>query len=230
MGDSAFRELLATFLSRRYLSSNPVSPECIAVTPGASIGLLWALIAFTNAPNKRLRSEEKVTRMAFLPLPTYHLVFQTFADMGFVFPGKGFNATVQGIPEDEDGIIIEVLEEKLRELNSQDATTSHSGSNRIFQFVLYLVPSHSNPSGTVISTERREQLIRLSRKYDMLIICDDVYELLYYPTLGGSSPVPERLVAYDIARNDGGYVISNCSFSKILGPGVRCGWLEAHVS
>lgn len=207
------------------------------MTPGASIGLLWALMAFTNAPERNLSYTSKVTRAAFLPLPTYHLVFQTFADMGFAFPGHGHERNVIGVPEDEDGILVDVLEEKLRELGSVDdresgTVPSLSRKERTFQFVLYLVPSHSNPSGTTVSASRRDHLIRLSREFDMLIICDDVYELLYYPDSSEdntSIQVPDRLVAYDMAHDGGGYVISNSSFSKILGPGVRCGWLEAHV-
>ena len=69
LGDSVFLDLLATFLSRRYATSIPVLPESLAVTPGASIGLLWALTAFTNAPGRNFAPAKKITRAAFLPLP-----------------------------------------------------------------------------------------------------------------------------------------------------------------
>lgn len=69
-----------------------------------------------------------------------------------------------------------------------------------------------------------QQLIELSRENDFLITCDDVYNALSY----GSDSPPKRLLAYD-SRTDGnykGHVISNGSFSKILSPGVRVGWME----
>lgn len=57
-----------------------------------------------------------------------------------------------------------------------------------------------------------------------MVLCDDVYNILNF----GEKPLHSRLMAYD-ARTDADYagnVISNGSFSKIIGPGVRLGWLE----
>lgn len=64
----------------------------------------------------------------------------------------------------------------------------------------------------------------MSRENDFLITCDDVYNMLSYST---DSP-PKRLFAYDTREdvNYKGNVISNGSFSKILSPGVRVGWME----
>lgn len=59
----------------------------------------------------------------------------------------------------------------------------------------------------------------------MLVFCDDVYNLLAH----GSDPrPPRRLFALDRpgATQHGGHVISNGTFSKMLAPGVRVGWLE----
>jgi DNA-binding transcriptional MocR family regulator len=55
----------------------------------------------------------------------------------------------------------------------------------------------------------------------MLIVCDDMYHLLSFPS---SPPLPPRLFSFDNGR---GHVISNGSFSKILAPGLRLGWVEA---
>lgn len=64
----------------------------------------------------------------------------------------------------------------------------------------------------------------MSRENDILITCDDVYNMLTY---SNDSP-PKRLFAYDNREdvNYKGNVISNGSFSKILSPGVRVGWME----
>lgn len=67
-------------------------------------------------------------------------------------------------------------------------------------------------------------MIALARKYDILIACDDVYNLI---TFGGEKP-PKRLFAYDSFSDHDfkGNVVSNGTFSKILSPGVRIGWME----
>jgi 2-aminoadipate transaminase len=89
-----------------------------------------------------------------------------------------------------------------------------------------LVPTFANPTGLTISHQDRVRLVQLAHDYDMLIICDDVYQLLYFYELP-----PHRLVEYDlqyISTYGGmGRVISNQTFSKILAPGLRLGWIEA---
>jgi DNA-binding transcriptional MocR family regulator len=88
----------------------------------------------------------------------------------------------------------------------------------------------------------RRDLVRLAREFDALIITDDVYDCLYWPIRASSShshdalkaAVP-RLVDVDAVLDGGadrsgadgfGNVMSNASFSKIVGPGVRTGWIE----
>jgi DNA-binding transcriptional MocR family regulator len=91
-----------------------------------------------------------------------------------------------------------------------------------------------------MSLRRREQLVKLARKYDALIICDDVYDFLQWPLHGKPTterPPEMRLPrlcdidrAMGLAKNDSegfGHAISNGSFSKLVGPGIRTGWVEA---
>lgn len=91
-----------------------------------------------------------------------------------------------------------------------------------------------------MTTQRREALVKLARKHDALIVCDDVYDLLQWQLDGPISsqrPMEMRLPRLsDIdrllgqAENDPqgfGHAISNGSFSKIAGPGVRTGWVDA---
>lgn len=74
-------------------------------------------------------------------------------------------------------------------------------------------------------TEINLGLIKLARKYDILIACDDVYNILSFDDV----KPPKRLFEYDSFDDDDfrGNVVSNGSFSKLIGPGVRVGWLEA---
>jgi DNA-binding transcriptional MocR family regulator len=95
-----------------------------------------------------------------------------------------------------------------------------------------------------MSLRRREALVRLAREYDALIITDDVYDFLQWPsTLHPDSAAPPslekavlpRIVDVDRYLDGGaeregadgfGNAVSNGSFSKISGPGLRTGWAE----
>lgn len=81
---------------------------------------------------------------------------------------------------------------------------------------------------------RREALIRVARKYDALVVTDDVYDFLSWGTSTDPNSVsgpPARLVDIDRVLDNGphdrfGNVVSNGSFSKLIGPGCRVGWAE----
>ena len=91
-----------------------------------------------------------------------------------------------------------------------------------------------------MSLARREDLVRVAREFDALIITDDVYDFLQWPATDPRKENLEKAVQpriVDVDRNlDGGTSrngadgfgnsFSNGSFSKIVGPGVRCGWVE----
>jgi DNA-binding transcriptional MocR family regulator len=95
-----------------------------------------------------------------------------------------------------------------------------------------------------MSLKRREELVRVAREYDALVITDDVYDFLQWPsTLKNPDPsalslekaILPRIVDVDRyleggAEREGddgfGNAASNGSFSKICGPGLRTGWVE----
>lgn len=90
-----------------------------------------------------------------------------------------------------------------------------------------------------MSLSTRIALVKLARKHDALIITDDVYDFLQFPLSPGSTPstlstaLEPRLIDVDRTLNpipgpeDFGNAMSNGSFSKIAGPGVRTGWNDA---
>ncbi|KAG1046578.1 hypothetical protein G6F43_010944 [Rhizopus delemar] len=206
-GHPEFLENLAKFLTKEY--NAPVSSKHLCVTPGASLSLQH-IISILTRPQTR-------TRHVYLQDPTYFLVFDIFFDLGYR------REQFVSVPDCADGIDIDVLEGHLKQEYREQA----GGRDRdpmIFDSVLYCVPTHANPTGSVLSEEKRKRLVKLGKKYNMLVICDDVYDILTY-----EGPVPKRLVAYDLEDQEGKHVvISNGTFSKLLAPGARVGWVETH--
>jgi DNA-binding transcriptional MocR family regulator len=110
------------------------------------------------------------------------------------------------IPTDENGLIPDALEAKLQI------------EKPLF---VYTIPAFQNPSGVTLSWERRQRLVELSQTHGFYVLADEVYQLLDYTAV----PPPPL---YHISRSD--TVISLGSFSKILAPGLRLGWIEAAPS
>jgi DNA-binding transcriptional MocR family regulator len=166
--------------------------------------------------------------------PTYFLACRIFDDSGFA-------GRLRAVPEDEEGIDIAFLEEQIK-ISEDDAQAAgnlepklkpHRPWRKIYRHVIYAVPTFANPSGRVTSLRRREALVRLARKYDALIVTDDVYDMLQWSSTGQqlTSAYLPRVVDVDRTLDGGpsdtfGNAISNGSFSKIVAPGCRTGWAE----
>ena len=106
-------------------------------------------------------------------------------------------------------------------------------TKKIYKYVLYCIPTFANPSGNTYSLETRRRLIDIARKYDMLVISDDVYDILDYTTPSNelASP-PLRMVHIDrstapLGQASFGNTISNATFSKLIAPGLRFGYHES---
>ncbi|KAL7327603.1 Valine--pyruvate aminotransferase [Mucor circinelloides] len=209
LGHPAFLKNLAEFLSNEYKSA--VSSRHLCATPGASLSLQHLLTILTRP--------QTVTRHVYFQDPTYFLAFDVFFNVGFT------RDQFIGIPEEKDsGINVDKLENYLIEHHHRGSIDKDD--SMIFDSVLYCVPTHANPTGSILSNEKRKRLVQLAKEHNMLIICDDVYDILTF-----EGEIPKRLVAYDLESTDseGGkhVVVSNGSFSKLLAPGSRAGWIEA---
>lgn len=111
---------------------------------------------------------------------------------------------VVSIETDEDGIKPESLIDELAKSQPK---------------FLYLIPTFQNPTGHTLTQERRGQLVQLSKEHDFIIVADEVYQFLNY-----TQTPPTPFAAYTAIEN----IIALGSFSKILAPGLRLGWLQAH--
>lgn len=81
---------------------------------------------------------------------------------------------------------------------------------------IYTIVNFQNPSGATLSKERREQLLEIAEKYDLIIFEDDPYGHLRY----NGEHVPTIF-----SMDNSGRVVYACSFSKILAPGTRVAWI-----
>ena len=131
--------------------------------------------------------------------PTYYLIEQIFVDHGL---------NVVGVPTDADGLDTGALADLL---GSGDPPRVK---------LLYTIPTYQNPNGSVLPLHRRRHLVELARQYGFTIIADEVYQLLHY----GPPPPPPMAMLDD---SPDGCVISLGSFSKVLSPGLRLGWVHA---
>jgi 2-aminoadipate transaminase len=131
--------------------------------------------------------------------PTYPGAVPTFCS---------YEADVHQVSTDDDGMRIDELEEVLAQLGAE---------GRRPKFI-YSVPSFQNPAGVTMSEERRRRLVGLAREHEVLICEDNPYGLLRYD----GEPQP---TLYSLDGGD--YVLYLGTFSKILSPGIRIGWVAA---
>ncbi|CAG8893631.1 unnamed protein product [Penicillium egyptiacum] len=229
-GYEPLRTHIAAWLSDFYQPREPVSSQRICITGGASQNLACVLQTFTDPV---------YTRNVWMVAPTYHLAARIMDDAGFA-------GRLRGIPEDDEGVDIAVLESGLRaaeDIALRDGNTEPKMKpprpwRKIYKHVIYAVPTFANPSGKIMSLRRREALVRLARQYDALIVTDDVYDFLLWSAkpegeenFGDRACIP-RIVDVDRYVDGGpqdewGHALSNGSFSKLIGPGARTGWAEA---
>jgi DNA-binding transcriptional MocR family regulator len=131
--------------------------------------------------------------------PTYFLAFTMIRDHGM---------SLLGVPMEDDGLDLAAVEKHCIEQKGKVK-------------MLYTVPIHHNPSGICMSNEKRTKLLALAKKYDFKIVADEAYQILNFekndfkPLFYHDDPADPR-------------VFSIGTFSKLIGPGVKVGWVQAH--
>ncbi|KAF2120152.1 pyridoxal phosphate-dependent transferase [Lophiotrema nucula] len=232
-GDPRLRKGLAAWLTKFYQPADPVSEARITITGGASQNLACLLQVFTDPA---------YTRNVWIVSPSYMLAFRVFDD-------SGFSQKQRAVPEDDEGIDIEFLKREIRKSEEKAKAVGNDVPKfkpsrpwgKIYKHIIYAVPTFSNPSFKTMTLRRREELVRVAREFDALVITDDVYDFLQWPasldaeTLSLDKAILPRIVDIDRYIDGGseregadgfGNAASNGSFSKICGPGLRTGWVE----
>ncbi|GAA1460153.1 PLP-dependent aminotransferase family protein [Williamsia maris] len=120
-----------------------------------------------------------------------------------------YGAQLLEVPMDEDGMLVDQLE---------DLVGHHHRPPK----AIYTIPTFQNPSGVTLSLERRKALLELAHRWGSIIIDDDPYGLLRFS--GNDIPTFQTLSPQDPL------LFSVRTFSKILAPGWRVGWVDADPS
>ncbi|MBP6394710.1 MAG: PLP-dependent aminotransferase family protein [Giesbergeria sp.] len=88
---------------------------------------------------------------------------------------------------------------------------------------VYLIPTFGNPSGALLSLERRKKVLELAVKYQTLVVEDDPYGDLFF----GAPPPPSLLALSSQVPGSRALLVHCGSLSKVLSPGLRVGWMIA---
>lgn len=149
-------------------------------------------------------------------LETMNLLCQLYIDPGDVILVESpsfvhcveifemFQAKCIGVDMDDNGMVPEDLEVKIKKYNPK---------------MVYVIPTFQNPTGRTLSLERRKKIAELGSEYDVIILEDDPYRDIRY---SGSDLLPIK--AFDKT----GHTVMANSFSKIFSPGSRLGYVLAN--
>jgi 2-aminoadipate transaminase len=182
-GDPLLRKMLVERHNRQGLN---ISLENLIITTGSQQGLDLIAKIFLDPGDYVLCG-----------LPSYLGGLNAFTTYG---------AKLKGITLDNNGIIIEELEETIIKLKQ---------FGRKVKFI-YLIPDFQNPAGITLPDSRRKKVIEIAEKYDLLIVEDSPYREIRF------EGEPQKMMQ---ELDSSGRVITLCSFSKIFSPGFRVGWV-----
>ena len=196
-------------------------PELVNYPDGRGYEPLRAIASerFEHGAGRAVPLEEIVLTSG--SMQALQLITEAFASRGDTIVAEAFTyggslsvfrsrqVRIAPAPMDDQGLVPEALETVLKGL--VDAGTPPK--------FIYTIPTHHNPTGSILPQERRMRLLELAGEFDTLVVEDHCYaDLVFQP-----DPVPPNLYHLD----EGGRVVYVGSFSKILGPGVRQGYFMA---
>jgi 2-aminoadipate transaminase len=141
-----------------------------------------------------------------IEVPTYFLVTQILENHGLA---------LQPMPMKDFRLDVKSLEIMLE-----------SGQLQPIPKVIYTIPTNHNPTASTLPIEDRIQLAKIARRYNIIVIADEVYHLLDWKV---DVTRPARMASFNhnvVEESIHGCCLSVSSFTKIFCPGIRCGWVE----
>ena len=139
------------------------------------------------------------TDIALVEAPTFLATIQCF---------RLYGPKVLGVPIDAHGVQVDKLEAMIAQHKPK---------------LVYIIPTFGNPSGALLTKERRLKILQLAVQYQTIVIEDDPYGDLYF----GDAPPPSMLALSDQVPGSRDWLVHCGSLSKVLSPGLRVGWMVA---
>jgi DNA-binding transcriptional MocR family regulator len=128
--------------------------------------------------------------------------------IGGISAFKSYQANLQGIDLDDDGINVRSLKDFLNKPKPRKPK------------FIYLTPNFHNPAGTLYTEQRKDELVPVLQEHELMVVEDDAYGELYFDEEARKRVVPLKALYED--KLD---ICYTSTFSKILGPGFRLGWM-----
>ncbi len=188
--------------SMQYSLSMGITPLREAIAERAKtrgISTEFANILVTSGAQQAL---EMVSRAFIDPGDVVITEYPTY--VGAIQAFNYHRAKYEYIPLDSDGMLVDLLEERIERCDPK---------------LIYIVSTYQNPSGITMSLPRRRKLVEIASRYNIPIIDDDPYSELRFE---GEPITSLKALGGDI-------VISLGTFSKLLAPGLRIGWINGPV-
>ena len=138
--------------------------------------------------------------------PGDYVITEEYVYMGTTNQLNYFEANIVGTKIDDKGLIPEKLEETILSIKNKAGVTPK---------ILYTIPEHQNPTGSILPKDRRVDIIDICKKYGIMILEDDCYVDNRFE----GSPEPSFA-----SLDDSGMVAYVGSFSKLIAPGLRMGY------
>ena len=144
----------------------------------------------------------------FLAEPGDTIITEELSYMGSLGRFRSLGLEIKGIPVHPiDGMDMDALEDTLRSLAARNATPKF----------IYTIPTYQNPTGSILTLERRKRMLELAGEYGVVIMEDDCYGDIHF------DPPPPPPALYTLAESQQVAYIG--SLSKIIGPGLRLGYV-----
>lgn len=137
--------------------------------------------------------------VALVEAPTFLATIQCF---------RLYGPQVLGVPIDAHGVQVDKLEAMIQQHKPK---------------LVYIIPTFGNPSGALLTQERRLKILQLAVQYQTIVVEDDPYGDLYF----GEAPPPSMLALSDQVPGSRDWLVHCGSLSKVLSPGLRVGWMVA---